>query len=41
MGIFLVIMLFLLYRNFIIAERKLKYVEVFLRGVEKSEYQTE
>lgn len=41
MGIFLVIMLFLLYRNFIIAKRKLKYVEVFLRGVEKSEYQTE
>ena len=40
MGVFLVIMLFLLYRNFIIAKRKLKYVEVFLRGVEKSEYQT-
>jgi hypothetical protein len=40
MGIFLVIMLFLLYRNFIIAKRKLKYFEVFLKGVERSECKT-
>lgn len=40
MGVYLVVMLFLLYRNLIIAERKLKYFEVFLRGVEKSEYKT-
>lgn len=40
MGVYLVVMLFLLYRNFIIAERKLKYFEVFLKGVEKGECKT-